>query len=192
MSIAVKLARELEGTEQPLHLVGHSFGAQVAIDLALLGPEKLRSLTVLCGRDTPFPSFAAAASSLRVGSGVDVEDALTRWFRPRELRENGDVVRYAGACLRDAEPTQWAAALDAIATYDRSNVVDRITVPVTCVAAAYDPVSSPGAMTELAHRLPRARLHVLEHAAHMSPFLDPAGLASLLQEAADWSEAPRS
>jgi pimeloyl-ACP methyl ester carboxylesterase len=75
----------------------------------------------------------------------------------------------------------WAAALEAIAGYDRSDRVAAIGVPVMLIAAELDPVSTPAAMSALASRLPQASLTVLPGAAHMSPFIDPAALARLIQ-----------
>ena len=68
-----------------LHVVGHSFGGQVALDFALLVPQQVATLTLLCSRDTPFPAFAAAAARLRGGAPVDADAALSRWFTPAEL-----------------------------------------------------------------------------------------------------------
>jgi 3-oxoadipate enol-lactonase len=48
-----------------MHPAGHSFGRQVALDLALLIPDRIATVTLICSRDTPFPGFAAAAASLR-------------------------------------------------------------------------------------------------------------------------------
>jgi hypothetical protein len=47
---------------------------------------------------------------------------------------------------------------------------------VTLIAAELDQVSSLAAMSDLAGRLPRARLQTLRGAAHMTPFTDPAAL----------------
>jgi pimeloyl-ACP methyl ester carboxylesterase len=167
------------GLPERLHVAGHSFGGQVALDLALLIPHRVQSLTLVCSRDTPFPPFSAAAAALRCGDPVDADAALTRWFTASERRANGAVVRYARDCLRDADRQSWAAALDAIARYDRADSVAAISAPVTLIAAELDPVSTPAAMSALASRLPRASLTVLPGAAHMSPFTDPAALAAL-------------
>jgi pimeloyl-ACP methyl ester carboxylesterase len=177
--LAAGLASARGGLPEQMHVVGHSFGGQVALDLALLIPHRVQSLTLVCSRDTPFPSFAAAAAALRRGDPVDTDAALTRWFTASERRANGAVVRYARDCLRDADRQSWAAALDAIARYDRAGSVAAISAPVTLIAAELDPVSTPAAMSALASRLPRASLTVLPGAAHMSPFTDPAALAAL-------------
>ena len=179
-ALAAQLAAALEPFPERLHVVGHSFGGQVAIDLALLAPHRMAALTVICSRDTPFPAFATAAARLRHGHPLDIADALGRWFTPSELAAGGPVVSYARHCLQQADRTSWAAALDAIASYDRADRVGAISVPVTLIAAELDRVSTPAAMSALAGRLPQAALRVLPGAAHMSPFSDPAQLSLLI------------
>lgn len=183
-ALATQLASALEPSPERLHVVGHSFGGQIAIDFALLAPQRVQALTLICTRDTPFPAFAGAAARLRHGSPVDVAAALRRWFTAPELSAGGPVVTYARRCLRQADRAAWATALDAIARYDRANRVGAIGVPSTLIAAELDQVSTPAAMSALAGRLPRARLHVLPRAAHMTPFSDPGQLALLISRAA--------
>jgi pimeloyl-ACP methyl ester carboxylesterase len=185
---AAELAAQLAadgGLPERMHLVGHSFGGQVALDLALLAPGRVQSLTLVCSRDTPFPAFASAAAALRRGEPVDPGAALGRWFTPPELGDNGPVVRYARSCVDQADRRPWAAALESIARYDRSGRVHAISAPVTLIAAELDQVSTPAAMSALAGRLPRASLTVLPGAAHLSPFIDPAALAELIAGGAD-------
>jgi pimeloyl-ACP methyl ester carboxylesterase len=175
--LAARMVFEVEGRPGRVHVVGHSFGGQVALDLALLAPQRVRTLTIICSRDTPFPPFAAAAESLRRGDPVDVGAALGRWFTGPELDSAGSVVTYARRCLNEADPESWAAALDAIAGYDRAARAASVEIPVTLIAAEIDQVSPPAAMAAFARHLPRGRLQVLPHAAHMTPFTDPAALA---------------
>jgi pimeloyl-ACP methyl ester carboxylesterase len=179
-TLAARVAAEVAELPGRLHVVGHSFGGQVALDLALLAPQRVATLTLLCTRDTPFPAFAAAAARLRDGGPVDTGAALGRWFTPAELDRRGPVVSYAQRCLEQADHRSWAAALDAIARYDRAGRTGSIQVPASLIAAELDQVSTPEAMSAMAGRLPRATLQVLPGAAHMSPFTDPAALAGLI------------
>jgi pimeloyl-ACP methyl ester carboxylesterase len=126
----------------------------VALDFALLVPQRVATLTLLCSRDTPFPAFAAAAARLREGEPVDADVALSRWFTPAELDRGGPVVNYARRCLQQADRRSWAVALDAMARYDRAGRTASIGVPATLIAAELDPVSTPAAMSALAGRLP--------------------------------------
>ena len=177
--LAARVAAEVPEGPGRLHVVGHSFGGQVALDLALLAPQRVASLTLVCSRDTPFPAFAAAAARLRDGGQVDAGAALGRWFTPAELDRGGPVVSYARRCLEQADRRSWAAALDAIARYDRAGRAGFVQAPVTLIAAELDPVSTPEVMSAMAG-LPRATLRVLPGAAHMTPFNDPAALARLI------------
>ncbi len=182
--LAARLAAALPTWAGPTHVVGHSFGGQVALDLAMMARRHVATLTLVCSRDTPYPQFAAAADRLRAGQPVDVPAALRRWFTAAELARGGPVVDYARMCVRRADRRIWAAALDDIARYDRAGRVGSICAPVTLIAAELDQVSTPAAMTALADRLRRATLHVLPGAAHLTPFTDPAALVRLVPGAA--------
>ena len=98
--IAGRVLASLEDTRAPLHVVGHSFGGQVAIEVALAAPLRLASLTILCSRATPFPAFAASAESLRRGDPLDLPGSLARWFLPDELAADGPIVRLRAPASR--------------------------------------------------------------------------------------------
>ena len=70
-SLAAHLVSVLGQSPERLHVVGHSFGGQIAIDVALRAPQRVQTLTLICSRDTPFAPFAAAAAQLRGGGAVD-------------------------------------------------------------------------------------------------------------------------
>jgi pimeloyl-ACP methyl ester carboxylesterase len=176
-------AEVLAATTGTFHVVGHSFGGQVALEVCLAAPERVLSYTGICTRDTPFPAFAAAADNLAGLEPVDVEGGVARWFRPSELAADGPVVRYARHCLESADRQEWAQALRAIGSYDSSAAVPTIAGPFTAIAAEGDPVSTPEAMEAMARRAPGGRLHVLPGAAHMSPFVDSEALAEMVLSA---------
>jgi 3-oxoadipate enol-lactonase len=180
-ALAERLLRHLPdgGT---VHLAGHSFGGQVALELALRAQERFSTLTLFCTRDTPFPNFHAVAEGVRRGDPTDVEGTLGRWFRADELAEDGPVVTYARDCLINVDRQAWARSLDAIATFDEASSVSRLTLPVQLVAAELDRVSTVEAMRDMAGRIPGSRLTVLPKAAHMSIFLRPHLLAKTLTE----------
>jgi pimeloyl-ACP methyl ester carboxylesterase len=165
-------------------IVGHSSGGQVAIEVALLAPERLARLVVVCSRHTPFPAFAYGARAVRACRPVDFDAGLRRLFTPQELAAEGPAVRYTRRQLQTAPRGPWAASLDAVATYDRASAVGRIAAPASLFAAGLDEVSPPAVMAELAAALPHANLEVVSAWAHMSPFADPAAFAARLLAAA--------
>ena len=166
-------------------VVGHSFGGQVALELALLAPQRLRRLIIVCSRHTPFPAFAAGARAIAAGEQVDIDAGLRRWFTPAELAADPPVVRYVCRQVARAPRRPWSAGLAAIAGYDRSAEAARIAVPTALFAAGQDEVSPPAVMAELAGAMPDAVLETVPAWSHMSPFADPAGFAARLTAAAN-------
>jgi pimeloyl-ACP methyl ester carboxylesterase len=178
--LAATVLAGLPDDEDEMVVVGHSFGAQVAIELALLAPDRLARLVLVCSRHTPFPAFADGARAVRASRPVDIEAGLRRWFTVRELGTGGPAVEYARRQLRTAPRAPWAAALDAVATYDRTSAVGRIAVPASLFAGGLDEVATPAGMEQLAAALPHADLEVVAAWAHLSPFADPAAFAARL------------
>jgi pimeloyl-ACP methyl ester carboxylesterase len=186
-AVAERLAVDLRHVADRWDVVGHSFGGQIAIELALVAPEHVATLSLVCSRDTPFPPFAQTATDLRSGIPIDVEGALLRWFRPDERQPDNRLLQYARERLIEADRQTWATALDAIATYDRSATVHLITTPTMLICAELDPVSDPIAMGALADRLPTAQLHVDSEAAQLSPLVRTGALADrLTRHATGW------
>ena len=167
-----------------LVVVGHSFGGQVAIEVALQASHRVARLIIVCSRHTPFPAFAQGARRVRAGQPLDIDAGLRRWFTPAELAADPPVISYLRRRLATAPRGPWAASLDAIAHYNRAAGVGRIAVPTRLFAAGHDEVATPAAMAELADAVPDARLRVVAGWAHMSPFADPAAFAATLREAA--------
>jgi 3-oxoadipate enol-lactonase len=177
--IAAGLATEPHEAPPPWHVVGHSFGGQVALELALQRPDLVSGLTLLCTRDTPYPPFVTAADNVAAGH-ADVDGALRRWFTPTELVGDGPVVRYARTTLENAERAPWAAAMKAISTFDCSAATASITCPTLVVAAEHDEVSDPATMAAMHQRLTGSEFVILEDFRHMSVFTDSQRLAALL------------
>jgi 3-oxoadipate enol-lactonase len=165
----------------PFHVVGHSFGGQVAIDLALEAPELVASLALVCTRDSPYPAFQDTAAALRDGLEPDTEQVLARWFTPHELAEEGPVVALTKNAIARADRGAWADALESIAAFDRRSQMRLLAVATTLIAAELDSVSSPETMQEMAARVPRSTMTILADTSHMGPFLQPERIVALLR-----------
>ncbi|MCV7178171.1 alpha/beta fold hydrolase [Mycolicibacterium sphagni] len=178
---AAVLADEPDG---PLVVVGHSLGGQVALEMALLAPHRIERLILVCTRDGPAPEFAGAAKALRDGAGIDVEAGIRRWFTAAEIADDGPVVRDTRRRLSAVSPLAYATTLEALASYDRRAHVASVQAPAVALCGRFDLACTPEVMTTLAGDLPHGRLRVVDEWAHMSPFVDPAGFARLLLDAA--------
>ncbi|MFE0751548.1 alpha/beta fold hydrolase [Gordonia sp. NPDC058843] len=176
--LAAEVAKSVPA-EAPWHVVGHSFGGQVALELAISRPDLVSRLTLLCTRDTPFPAFDVAAAAVATGT-VDVDGTLRRWFSSDELRTDSPVVQYARDAVATADRASWASALRAIAVFDCSQRTSSIACPATVLAAEHDTVSDVAAMEAMHRRIPGSEFVIRSGAWHMSIFDDPEALARML------------
>ncbi len=180
--LAADLGRLLEllGIERA-HVVGHSFGAQVAQQFALDLPQRLASLTIVCGRLMPFPPFEAVAARVEA-DGVEplAEGLLERWLGADHVAAGGPAIDYVRATLARADATAYATALRMIASYDGQPRMAEISAPVTVVACDRDGVATPELAREAAELAPSGRYELVRDCGHMLPLEQPERLLGLL------------
>lgn len=165
--------------EAPFHLVGHSFGATVALRLAIQQPSRVLSLTLF------EPVLFAAAPD-----GPGKRDSAAQLANVQSLVASGDTSGAARAFLSvwgagediDAMPEAQAArmagrmwiigAQRASLHQDRARLLPRLA-DVTCRVLLMRGTQSPPVIGQildgLEDGLPRARRSVIHEAGHMAP-----------------------
>jgi 3-oxoadipate enol-lactonase len=140
------------------HVYGHSFGAQVALSLAIDHPERVLTLTIGAGR----PGLAhAVASRARAPLGRAWEVLYAESFLA-EHPEEVEADRLALVRHHDGERLQ-AAASRAWDPFDR---LGEIACPVLVLHGSRDRLVDPANASILAERIPGARLEILDGAGH--------------------------
>ena len=180
-ALADDLAELLDGLAiERGHVVGHSFGGQVAQTFAARYPERLRALTVICSRSTPHPPFAAAADAIE-SNGIEAvaDGALERWFTPAALASGAGAVEYARSRLTPDAAQTLAAAFRLIAAFDIGERLAGLGVPAGFVAAERDAVATPDEMRRAALIPPQASFVLEADVGHMLPVEQPERLAHL-------------
>jgi pimeloyl-ACP methyl ester carboxylesterase len=180
------------------HIVGHSLGAQVAQMFALRCPERTRSLTVLCGRATPFPAFAATAALLRE-RGVEplIEPTIRRWLTARALADDAPaeevaVVGYVRECLQRIDADAYADSLALVAGFDVLDRLATLAAPARFIAAERDTVSTPRQLRRSSEVAPHGDYAMFAGAGHLLPLEHPRPLAASLDAASRRSASARA
>jgi pimeloyl-ACP methyl ester carboxylesterase len=171
----------------PTHLIGHSFGATLALRLALAHPEQVASLTLIepvlfaaaQGRPGWRAEMAAHADiAARVAAGE--AEAAARLF----------LAAWGGATPFDAMPPaqrrymaerMWITPASAPALHDdRAGLLPRlpqIACPVLLLEGARSPPVIAEVQSALAAAMPQAQRHVVAGAGHMLPITHPGPVA---------------
>lgn len=158
------------------HVLGTSLGGFVAQELALVRPDLVDRLVLVCtsygGRGPESISPKALADMLGWGSlgaeeGVrrGLETASSEAYRARRPDEFEQIVRWR---LADS-PSSAAYREQALAgaRFDVSRDVGHITAPTLVIHGAGDRYVPPANAAALAEAIPGARLRVLEDAGHL-------------------------
>jgi pimeloyl-ACP methyl ester carboxylesterase len=171
-----------ERAGNPFALIGHSYGAAVALIAALAQPHRVRALALyeptlfsLIDAESPPPNdadgiraaVAGAGASLDAGNPADAARCFIdfwmgagAWERmpgPRKEPIASSIVNvrgWANALFGEATPLEAFAALN---------------VPVLCMVGKNSPASSTGVAKLLASVLPRVEVIQFEGLGHMGP-----------------------
>ncbi|SMX31655.1 alpha/beta fold hydrolase [Actibacterium lipolyticum] len=179
--------------EEPIDLIGHSFGGTVALRLALEQPDRVRSLTLIepvlfaAARGTPEYAenealFAPFAEAIARGDRVAASKAFTGpwgagapWEAlPRQLQDYIErrihLIPAGNAALMDDRPGVLAP--------DRLEGLD---IPVLLLEGGSSPSIVGAVNAALAARLARARRATIPGAGHMLPITHPKQVAHAIE-----------
>ena len=186
------LAAMVEG---PVHLIGHSFGATVALRMALENPDRIASLTLFepvlfcAARAAGGPAYAAHlaqhsgfAAALAAGDKRAAAIAFQGIWGRGEAFEALPPAQADYIMQRiDLIAAQNAVLVDDVAgmlTYGR---LGGLGVPVLLLQGADSPAVIDAINTELARRLPQVQRAVVAGAGHMLPITHAADCAARVQ-----------
>jgi len=190
VAVLLAVAKKARG---PLHLLGHSYGAALALEAARTLGARVKSLTLiepvsfhllrLEGR----PEWAEVEALGRavlgaVAKGDDREAAkafMTYWLGRTRWWVSPERFKAAIAATIPKVALEFSFVIDPKATLQD---YAEITAPVLLIAGSKTRAPARAVTDLLAGALPNAKLSVLQGAGHMSPFTHPAELNRLIVE----------
>jgi 3-oxoadipate enol-lactonase len=152
-------------------LCGVSLGGMVGMALALEAPERVERLVLACASAYlgPPEGWVERARIVRAEGMQAIADTVVgRWFTPELTREEPETVARFRALLAATPPEGYARGCEAVAAWDARERLSAIAAPVLVVAGKDDPAMPVEDAELIASRIPGARLHVLERAAHLA------------------------
>ncbi len=158
----------------PVHLVGHSMGGHIAIELAARAPDVVRSLTLVGSTGIPFT--VATAERVAVLMRRPPPGLVT--FAPRLT---ADALRAGPAAL----------GLGSVHTLlgDARDAMARVHAPALLVWGDSDPLVPLRYAERMRDTIPRAELHVIERAGHIPMWDRPEKFNALLRDFLERVEA---
>jgi 3-oxoadipate enol-lactonase len=155
------------------HVVGASMGGAIAQLVAVLSPERVRSLTLVCTscRNQPWRKELLqswASDAQRHGIGAMAGHAARWVIGPRSFRRLVPVIGWLGPLGFGRSSDAFAAQVSAILAADDSlaGLLPTIDVPTLVVVGNQDILTPRGDSEELAEMIPTAELVVISGAAH--------------------------
>lgn len=169
------------------HLVGHSMGGMLALEVAATASARCRSLTLI-GSAAMFGSadgrFQREFLAERLGpldAGQRLADLAPGLIADLCLPTTGrEVIADCIDALAQMDDAAYRATLAALVTFDRRAALADLTVPTLCLAAEHDRQAPPQGVARLASKIPGGRYHCIADAAHLMMLEQPAATATAL------------
>lgn len=176
------------------HIVGHSLGGPVALELALSARPHVRSLALLCtfanGRDAGklTPRMLWVGLRTQVGTQSQRRRAFLELVMPPALLVSADrdalAARLAPVFGHDlgVAPAVQGAQMAAMRAYDATPRLGELAgLPTLVVSAAHDPIAPPSAGQALAAGIPGAHYIEIAPASHGLPIQEAAATTTMLE-----------
>lgn len=181
--VCTDMAADLVGDDGPMDIIGHSFGATVALRLAVERPDLVRSLTLfepvffaVLFQDRPElsmaddPAMVAYRDAMARGDRETAAKEFTgawgngeKWDNvPKELRQ------YMADRIHLVEANN-TALIDDIGGLLQNNQLENLDVPVLLMEGGKSPKSVGMINDGLARRIPNTARTVVDVGGHMAP-----------------------
>lgn len=175
------------------HVVGHSMGGLIALQVALAAPKRVASLSLLCtfadGAEPTRFSWRMAALGLRsrVGTRTMRRNAMLDMILPDDYLQRADRAALAlelgslfGHDLADQAPVA-SAQLRAMSKCSvRARLHELAGVPTLVVSGSHDPIAPPRLGRDIADRIAGAWYEEFPEASHALPIQCERRLNALL------------
>ncbi|MBV6510823.1 MAG: 3-oxoadipate enol-lactonase 2 [Ignavibacteriaceae bacterium] len=170
-------------------LCGLSMGGYAALRIAERAPEVFSGL-ILCdtksSSDPDEVKLKRAAAIKRIqqdGAEGYIREFVHGIFYPSFLENHfAEFDRYVAQWVKNPPEGVIGALLAMMGRTDTTEALKNFTFPVLCICGAYDAMTPPSVMKDLARLAPQGEYYEVPEAGHMSPLENPEAVNNKIQE----------
>lgn len=159
---------------QPIVLLGHSFGGQLALKYAQLFPERVTSLILIDSAGMKNVSLLYRSKKKIFGTAAMLGKQLTQSPKARAL-----LYKLARASDYQAAPASLRQTMSQVVEYDSRTDAASVTAPTLIIWGEHDSATPLSMGYELHHLIPVSQLKVIPAARHSPQFTHPEATAQL-------------
>ncbi|MEO6944527.1 MAG: alpha/beta fold hydrolase [Lacisediminihabitans sp.] len=181
--LAVSVLKLADG--RSFQYAGVSLGGAVGLELSLRHPDRVARLSMICSlaRFGEAATWRERAALVRAQStSVLIGASASRWFSPGSIARLPDITGRLLHNLADADDESYALCCEALALYNLTNELPKLTVPLLAISGRDDPVATTAEMSSIAAAVVDGRAVDIADAGHLAPAEQPDAVSSLLIE----------
>jgi 3-oxoadipate enol-lactonase/4-carboxymuconolactone decarboxylase len=164
-------------------LAGLSLGGMVAMSMAVHHPSRVSRVALLCTSAQLGPArlWQDRAAAVRADGMASIADAVVaRWLTPGLAARDASLVAELRSMVTSIDAESYAQCSLAIAAMDQRADLARVAAPTLVIGGADDPATPPEHQQAIATAVPGSRLEIIDDAAHVITYEQPARVAALL------------
>lgn len=171
-----------------VNVVGHSMGGMIAQHLALLAPQRIRSMVLMSCHAKNYPWKTALVQSWinlrQIVNAVEFTRFTMPWLLGPSVFENqahiDGMIRHVERNPLPQEPEAFVRQGRAVLIHDLLDRLHTIEIPSLIVSGELDRVTPPETSQVLADHLPHSAFRVIANVGHLPHIEAPAEITSLL------------
>jgi 3-oxoadipate enol-lactonase len=185
----------LGAVDGPVDIVGVSVGGALGTRMAIMAPDRVRSLMIACSSVLDAPErrerlLERADSVDRVGMAGVLDSTLERWFTSSTLAApHHRGVAYARRRLLADDPRAFALWWRAMGAHTVRDEIGKIRCPVTTLAGRHDAASSVAHVLEVFDALQGPKRMEILPGPHMLQLETPAAFADAVRRHLRWVQS---
>lgn len=167
------------------HLAGASLGGSVALQFALLNPQRVQTLglidtTAWYGAEAPQKWAWRAKEAEEKGLAALIDFQKTRWFSDQFREQHPAAVEQCCAAFLANDLASFAATCRMLGAFDLRSGLPNLRLPVAIIVGEQDYATPPEMARELEKHIPGATLEVIPKARHLTFIERPDVIAEFL------------